>query len=156
MNYLDDPQVRKALIDKAGENAIAVLQLLRQNLKDEEIAERLGVKVSDVRVALNKLAELGIVYYKRKRDKETGWWQYEWLVDAKKFKSWIDREFNKKYDDLIRRVQEEELYYCPSCGISHTFSFDEAADLFFKCPVCGEGLEVLDEETVLAYKKKRK
>ena len=125
-------------------------------MKDEEIAEKLGVKVSDVRVALNKLANLGIVYYKRRRDKETGWFYYEWSVDAQKFKSWIDREFNKKYDDLIRRVQEEEIYYCPSCGISQTFSFDEAADLTFKCPNCGENLDILDEETVLAFKKKKK
>ena len=39
-----------------------------------------------------------------------------------------------------------DYYVCPSCGSSAIFEFDEALDKNFRCEICNNALEFVDEK----------
>jgi transcription initiation factor TFIIE subunit alpha len=143
--FLANDAVRRELIGCAGENAIDILKLLHKETEDEKIAGVLKLKVSDVRSVLNKLNDLGITFYDRTRNEDTGWYYYNWSVDINKFRSWVNHTI-KNQDARIRYsyLIEDEHYYCPQCGIGTSFRFNDAADLVFKCPSCSNTLELIE------------
>ncbi|MCX6773605.1 MAG: hypothetical protein NTY68_01240 [Candidatus Micrarchaeota archaeon] len=148
-SFLVDNVIRKELINSAGENAIDILKLLKKDTEDEKIAEMLKLKVSDVRSVLNKLNELGITYYNRTKNEDTGWFYYNWSIDKSKFREWINstvknQDARIKYAHLIN----DEHYYCPGCGLGTNFSFDDAMNLSFKCPSCQTGMELVDVSVI--------
>ena len=145
-SFLRDAKVREILINTGGENTIAVLKELLNTGEDEKIAEKLNVKVSDVRAVLNKLHNEGLVFYERTRDENSGWYYYNWIVNIEKMEKWVDEKLNlnkKKYFELLAG---SEKYFCPSCGIETLYEFENAMDLSFKCPSCNTQLDFLDEE----------
>ena len=143
---LREAKVRELLINTAGENAIAVIRELVKHGSDEEIAKKLGVRVSDVRAVLNKLHEAGFVAYERTRDKETGWYYYNWILNLEKMKKWVEERLNMNKKKYLELISGGEKYFCPKCGIEVVYSFEEAMDISFKCPNCNSTLELLDEE----------
>jgi transcription initiation factor TFIIE subunit alpha len=148
-SFLVDNVIRKELINSAGENAIDILKLLKKDTEDEKIAEMLKLKVSDVRSVLNKLNELGITFYNRTKNEDTGWFYYNWSIDKSKFREWINstvknQDARIKYAHLIN----DEHYYCPGCGLGTNFSFDDAMNLSFKCPSCQTGMELVDVSVI--------
>jgi transcription initiation factor TFIIE subunit alpha len=150
--FLANDAVRKELISCAGENAIDILKLLGKETEDEKIAGLLRLKVSDVRSVLNRLNEIGIAFYDRTKNEDTGWYYYNWSVDMKKFRDWVNNTLRNqdariKYAYLI----EEEHYYCPQCGIGTSFAFNDAADLVFKCPSCSNTLELIESGVLDRY-----
>ncbi len=145
-HFLKDAKVREILINTAGENTIAVLRELTKTGEDEKIAEKLNVRVSDVRSVLNKLHSEGLVFYERTRDENSGWYYYNWIVNLEKMEKWIEEKLNfnkKRYYELI---SGGEKYFCPNCGVETLYSFEDAMDLGFKCPSCNNSLDLLDEE----------
>ena len=150
--FLANDAVRKELISCAGENAIDILKLLGKETEDEKIAGVLKLKVSDVRSVLNRLNEIGIAFYDRTKNEDTGWYYYNWSVDMKKFNEWVNNTLRNqdariKYAYLI----EDEHYYCPQCGIGTSFAFNDAADLVFKCPSCSSTLELIESGVLDRY-----
>lgn len=150
--FLANDAVRKELISCAGENAIDILKLLGKETEDEKIAGILRLKVSDVRSVLNRLNEIGIAFYDRTKNEDTGWYYYNWSVDMKKFQGWVNNTLRNqdariKYAYLI----EDEHYYCPQCGIGTSFAFNDAADLVFKCPSCSSTLELIESGVLDRY-----
>jgi transcription initiation factor TFIIE subunit alpha len=148
-SFLVDDAIRKELINSAGENAIDILKLLKNETEDEKIAEKLKLKVSDVRSVLNKLNALGITFYNRTKNEDTGWFYYNWSIDKGKFREWIittikNQDARIKYAHLIN----DEHYYCPGCGLETHFSFDDAMNLSFKCPSCQNNMELVDVSVI--------
>jgi transcription initiation factor TFIIE subunit alpha len=144
-SFLIDDVIRKELINSAGENAIDILKLLKKETEDEKIAEMLKLKVSDVRSVLNKLNAIGITFYNRTKNEDTGWFYYNWSIDRTKFREWIittvkNQDARIRYAHLIK----DEHYYCPGCGLETHFSFDDAMNLSFKCPSCQNSMELVD------------
>ena len=144
--FLKDPQVRKILIDTAGENTIAVLKELTKSGEDEKIADKLSVRVSDVRAVLNKLHNEGLVTYERRRDENTGWYYYNWIVNVEKMEKWIKEKLSMNKKRYFELISGGEKYFCPKCGLETVFSFEESMDLSFRCPSCNSQLDLLDEE----------
>ncbi|MEM3863755.1 MAG: transcription factor, partial [Metallosphaera sp.] len=67
-----------------GDEVIDVLSFLLENraeLTDEDMANKLNVKVNEIRKKLYALSEHGLVSYRRTRDKETGWYVYYWKAN---------------------------------------------------------------------------
>lgn len=147
IEMLKRPAVRKLLIDTGGENAMEIIRLLTQYGEDEKIAEKLNVKVSDVRSVLNKFHNEGIVGYERTKDEETGWYYYNWKLNMEKLNSWIQEKMNANREFILAKMQEGEHYFCPKCNdITMLMKFEEATDYNFKCPKCNTVMELLDEE----------
>ena len=113
-SFLVDDAIRKELINSAGENAIDILKLLKNETEDEKIAEKLKLKVSDVRSVLNKLNALGITFYNRTKNEDTGWFYYNWSIDKGKFREWIittikNQDARIKYAHLINESGQHLL-----------------------------------------------
>ncbi len=155
-DLLSHPKVRKALIETAGENSIAVIEALNEVSEDEDIADFLSLKVSDVRSVLNKLNEEGFAFYTRKKDENTGWYTYFWTLDSKRFYEWVRNKLLGKYERLRKLVSNGEYYFCPNCGLETVYSFEDAMDINFKCPSCNTTLDLLEENKINRYMPKFK
>lgn len=142
-DILSRPVVRQLLVDVGGENAIAIIKNFNTGMSDEDISKTLELKISDVRAALNRLHNEGIVAYNREKDSETGWYSYCWYLNMEKIEKWALESIKK-----IENPEENggENYVCPSCGNSTVVSFETALDKGFRCEICNHSLEYLDEK----------
>lgn len=139
---LSKPIIRHMLVDLGGENAIAIVRNFSTGASDEDIAKKLKLKISDVRAALNRLHSQGIVAYNRRKDSDTGWYSYSWYLNKGKMEKWAINQLSK----FEGQCEEGTDYYvCPSCGGSAIFEFDEALDKNFRCEICNNALEFVDE-----------
>ena len=148
---LKNPSARKLLIDLGGENTLAVIKALKVATEDEEIADMLGLRVSDVRAVLNKLNEAGFAYYERTKDEESGWYYYHWKIDKDKLKTWVEEKLFHEAQKYRNLIMEGEYYFCPKCGLETVVKFEDAMDMNFKCPRCETPLELLDETVIDTY-----
>ncbi len=140
---LSKPFIRHMLVDLGGENAIAIVRNFTTGVSDEDIAKKLGLKISDVRAALNRLHREGIVAYNRQKDSETGWYSYSWYLNKNKMEKWAVTQISKFENQCEAGT---DYYVCPSCGSSAIFEFDEALDKNFRCEICNNALEFVDEK----------
>ncbi|MFH1221976.1 MAG: hypothetical protein V1492_02735 [Candidatus Micrarchaeota archaeon] len=143
-DILSRPLIRQSLVDMGGENAIAIIRNFDRNSSDDDIAKKLKLKISDVRAALNRLHNEGLVLYNRSKDNETGWYSYSWYLNKNRVERWAD-ERAKKFD-ATNPGNSDEFYVCPFCGVSTITGFDEAMTKAFKCDICGKQMEFLDED----------
>ena len=133
-----------------GQQGVDMITRLSKNeLTDQQIAEETGSELNTVRRTLFTLYEHRLAFYTLKRDKETGWMLYRWLVDFEdiqrrladdaqkllsKLETWLDGELNTAY------------YTCDNhCG---RYTFDMASGYTcgyqFVCPVCKQSLHYDD------------
>jgi transcription initiation factor TFIIE subunit alpha len=141
---LPDPKVRKWLVQAIGEHAICVLRNFDRELSDEDIAKKTELRASDVRVVLNRLHANGLASYNRSRDKNSGWYSYNWKLDQKHAS---ELAFGVKQIDKpeeVKRSENEEKYYSIVDGIKIIYTFEQAVDNQFKCPKTGEPLKYLE------------
>jgi transcription initiation factor TFIIE subunit alpha len=134
--------VRSFLIDIAGENAINILRDFKAPMSDEDLAKKTKMKVSDVRVVLNRLHSYGITEYSRSRDKDSGWYSYVWSVSEEKSKEVLGPVAGLGTQEKTVVAEEGgDHYYCKVCGPTRQFPFDVALNLAFRCDACGNSLE---------------
>jgi len=135
-----------------GEIAGKVIELLVKagEATDEEIAEKLGIGVNDVRRILNALFESNLVKYRRIRDEKLGWFTYFWRITDDSVESVLKYRVSKTIEKLRARLEYERsstFYVCPKCGRRYTF--DEAADSMFTCLKCEVVLEPFDNARIV-------
>ncbi|MCX8197440.1 MAG: hypothetical protein N3G80_03965 [Candidatus Micrarchaeota archaeon] len=134
---LASAQIRQKLIEMGGENTIDVIREFDKDMTDEELAKKIAVKASDVRVVLNRLHSYGLFTYTRVKDKDSGWYTYVWRLREDKL-----REFAQPQQEMgeVAEEYEGEIYYCPSCQPKKFVTFEEATVGEFRCQNCGKGL----------------
>ncbi|AWS00610.1 transcription factor E [Metallosphaera hakonensis] len=138
--------------DLLGEDVIDVLSFLLDNkaeLTDEEMANKLNVKVNEVRKKLYALADHGLVSYRRTRDKESGWYVYFWKANVDQINELLlarKREILNKLKARLEYESNNEFYICPEDKTKYTF--EEAFENEFKCPKCGVQLTYYDSARV--------
>jgi transcription initiation factor TFIIE subunit alpha len=135
------------LIDRvAGEVGIIIYSLrLKNEFTDDQLALELGIEINEIRRALFALYEIGLAEYKRRRDDETGWMEYYWRINYEKELEVLRKELEKMKSKLQEKLESETntvYYICPNLCVK--VSYDEAMDLNFECPRCGNMLEYLD------------
>jgi len=148
---LANAAVRSHLIDVAGENTINVLREFTCELSDEELAKKAKMKVSDVRIVLNKLQSLGMAQYARSRDKDSGWYSYVWRLDEGKEKELLmpvyqNKSISKYIGEQCIVSGEGDKYFCIGCGNESIVDFDTAMDRQFKCMNCGNDLSFFEKK----------
>lgn len=154
---LNDPVIKGYLENLVGEEGYkVVLNMPEGEVTDEKIAEVTGVLLNIVRRTLFILYENRLALYRRERDTDSGWLTYLWRLDLSNIDRQLDIESRKILKNLKTKLEFEEekvFYICKNqCG---RFLFDLATELEFICPICGEGLDFYDNETVLRSLKKR-
>lgn len=130
-------RANKILYKAGGELYADVILSLKNHKTDEEIAEHLDVKVNHVRSVLNKLSEFGAVEYDRIKDKETGWFTYEWKINMEKAKQAIIAKLDERkteVEEILNKLDTGAAYICENgC---RTYEFEEAMEKGFVCNMC--------------------
>jgi len=136
-----------------GEEYVKVARALlnSENATDEEIASATGLKINAVRRALYDLFGRSLVTGIRVRDLKRGWFVYRWRPRRDHVDGFIDTQKRKAYERLKNRLEYEEshdFYFCgrPGCP---KFAFEDAIELFFRCPECGVTLKPLDNSYLI-------
>ena len=148
---LEDPVIQKYLNELVGPKGMPVAAAPPDGeVTDEELAERLGLELNDVRRALFILYENDLASYRRVRDEDSGWLTYLWTFEYDHIPGNLHEEMERLLRALRERREYEmanEFYLCPTCSIR--FEFDEAMDVGFECPDCGGQLEAMENQELI-------
>ncbi|MFH1285857.1 MAG: hypothetical protein ABIH99_04705 [Candidatus Micrarchaeota archaeon] len=145
------------LTNLAGEGAIKLAQTLGEPMTDIEAANVSKLKISGVRMILNKLHSEGLAEYKKKRHPESNWYTYMWSINLTPLDKIMEHAGNKIPRGIFGgektvaasgsvNANESSYFVCSTCQSSASkVSFDVAMDRLFRCHLCGAPLISLDE-----------
>ncbi|RLG59052.1 hypothetical protein DRN87_06040, partial [Candidatus Geothermarchaeota archaeon] len=120
-------------------------------ITDNEISEILGVDESEVRRVIWVLAGEGLITSKRVTS-ETGWITFYWVLPLDQVDGILLGLYRKIIDRLEKKLEYETsniFYWCLTEGHDR-YTFSEAADNMFKCPLCGKTLMPYDNSRLIA------
>ena len=117
------------------------------------------LKLNTVRKTLYKLYSEKLAQFRRIRDKSTGWFIYYWWHEFDLLEEILLEKKSLNENKLRDRLQFEQNNYffiCKNCQESNIkHNFDEAFELNFRCPDCGNPLEAQDNQTIIEYLKNK-
>jgi len=136
-----------------GEDAVKVVKaLLNENeMIDELIAERTGMRLNQVRRILYDLLDKHIVTYRREIDEEKGYFLYFWSLNKEGLREIVRERKKLVLERLCERLQYEEqkvFFICPN-GCGDRVPFERAMDQQFKCLQCGAMLQSFDNQKMI-------
>ncbi|HEX7575721.1 MAG TPA: transcription factor [Candidatus Methanoperedens sp.] len=154
---LNDPVIKGYLINLVGEEGYKVVADMPEGeVTDEKIAQATGVLLNIVRRTLFILYENRLANYRRERDTDSGWLTYLWKLDLSNLNRQLEIEAKKLLKNLKTKLEFEEdkvFYLCEKQD--GRFLFEVAAELEFKCPLCGGDLIYQENESVIHGLKQR-
>jgi len=154
---LIDPVIKGYLINLVGEEGYKVVSNMPEGeVTDEKIAQATGVLLNIVRRTLFILYENRLANYRRERDTDSGWLTYLWKLDLSNLNRQLEIEAKKLLKNLKTKLEFEEdkvFYLCEKQD--GRFLFEVAAELEFKCPLCGGDLIYQENESVIHGLKQR-
>lgn len=148
---VQDIAVKGYLRNLVGDEGLEMIEKVPiGELTDEKIAEQTGVNLNTVRRTLYVLYENRLAWYRRERDRDSGWLTYIWKVDFGDVERNLDEEA-KKFINRLEAKASFELqnvsYTCENkCG---RYLFDMASDYGFLCPICNMSLDHQDNSVVV-------
>lgn len=142
---LQDAMFIDYIAKNVGSQANDVLrELTKGPRKDEALAEKVSIKLNEVRRVLNLLNKHGIVRYDVKRD-SSGWLTFEWHVDYSSFTDFY-KTLNQKAEVSVSALPEgcNDFFVCSGCSKVQglIYPFDVAYEKSFKCG-CGKSLDAI-------------
>src|SRR6056297_3093304 len=150
-DLLDEPVVQKYLHELVGPKGMPVAAAPPDGeVTDEELAERLGLELNDVRRALFILYENDLASYRRVRDEDSGWLTYLWTFEYEHIPENLHEEMDRLLAALEERREYErthEFYLSEVCSIR--FEFGEAMEQGFQCPETGAPLEPMENDDLI-------
>ncbi|HJJ29080.1 MAG TPA: transcription factor [Methanocorpusculum sp.] len=148
---MKNPAVYQYLYKLVGEEGISLVYTCpKEELSDEDIAERTGINLNSVRHSLYNLYEHRLAEYRRIKNNETGWLTYLWKLRIDNMESVLRAEMQFAAEKLASRLKYDEtndFYQCKNCGAMVTFN--EAMSRDFVCSRCGEMLDHFDAELLV-------
>jgi transcription initiation factor IIE alpha subunit len=137
---LANATARQKLIEMGGENTIDVIREFDNDMSDEELAKKTGIKPSEVRVVLNRLHNKGVFSYTRVRDRDSGWYSYIWRMNEGRLRE-VGCGNGGRGETTFNLGKEG--YCCQQCSPGKMVDFADAVDAQFRCS-CGSSLEFVD------------
>jgi transcription initiation factor TFIIE subunit alpha len=162
--------------DVAIEVGIELLQSENEDITDEDITENIKeriegtdidfepddteiLKLNTVRKTLYKLYSEKLAQFRRIRDKSTGWFIYYWWHEFDLLEEILMEKKNlleRKLRDRLSYEENNYFFVCKNCQNSKIkFIFDEAFELNFRCPDCGEPLEAQENQEIIKFLKEK-
>lgn len=86
--------------DIAGEEVKKVTLVLLnadEETTDEEISEKLDMRLNQVRKSLYKLYDLQLATFRRIRDKSTGWFVYFWTLHPERIDIFVEKKTTRSF-----------------------------------------------------------
>jgi len=136
-----------------GEDAVRVVEALKEvrEITDNEIADKTQVRLNLVRKALYRLYDHSLVALRLSRDKETGWFIFNWRLQPDQLGGFILTQKRRVLEKLEIRLEYEkshEFYSCQTLGCKR-LPFEEAFELLFKCPVCNKPMIHINNDRIV-------
>ncbi len=122
----------------------------KDSLSENELAEKMNIKINGARKLLYILREWGFADYEKKSDEQKNWWFiYYWSIDKEKIlKRYINAVKNEisKREELLKE-ESEYSFSCTECNLKYTYQ--EALENNFECKECGGVLQDLNNEIII-------
>ena len=128
------------------EQTVEVLGMLANIdiLSENEIAEKLDVKINGARKSLYKLHNIGFVEYTKERDEEKKWWYiYFWHVNRKRLLN-VYRKFKENLIKKIKNQIQAESEYAFETKSGEKFKYEDALNNGFISPTDGKPLSEIN------------
>lgn len=142
-----------------GEEGVKILEILHkvEDITVEELSEKTGIDINNVRKLLYKFYNHSIVASKRFRDKETGWFIFQWRLQPELLAAFIQglkQKILKKLQTKLEYELSHEFYHCgnPNCP---KISFEEAMETVFHCPTCNSSLKLMNNIKSIDFLKRK-
>ncbi len=156
-NLLHDEVVQKYLHELVGDRGMPVAASPPEGeVTDEELSQKLGLELNNVRRALFILYENELASYRLVRDEDSGWLTYLWTFNYDHIKINLLEAMSTLSEYLSKRhdfESQNEFYLCEPCSLR--FSFADALDQSFVCPTCSSQLNIMDNSQLLNSMKTR-
>ena len=136
-----------------GEGAVRIVEVLRgvHEVTDYEIADKTQIRLNTVRKVLYKLYDHSLVALRQSRDKETGWFIFNWRLQPDQLEGFIANQKRHVLEKLETRLEYEkshEFYTCQTPGCKR-YPFEEAFELLFKCPGCNKPMVHINNDLIV-------
>lgn len=159
LSNIDDATLLKVAGALGEEEAVRLIEILKglEEITDDEIANKTGIRLNSVRKILYKLYDHSLVSLRRTRDPKTGWFIFHWRLQPDQLEGFILSQKRRVLEKLNVRLGYEknhDFYYCSTPGCKRT-PFEEAVELVFRCPTCGKSLMHYDNGKILDALSKR-
>jgi transcription initiation factor TFIIE subunit alpha len=137
-----DDETLKKVAALFGEDAVRVVEVLREahEITDNEIADKTQMQLKIVRKTLYRLYDHSLLALRQHRDKETGWFIFNWRLQPDQLEGFIvsqKRHILEKLETRLEFEKSHEFYTCQTPGCKR-FPFEDAFELLFKCPTCNK------------------
>ncbi|MEM2103269.1 MAG: transcription factor [Candidatus Bathyarchaeia archaeon] len=154
VSTIDDATLMKVAEALGEEEAVKLIEMLKNSdeITDDEIANKTGIRLNNVRKILYRLYDHSLVSLRRTRDPKTGWFIFHWKLQPDQLEGFVLSQKRKVFEKLNIRLEYEknhDFYYCYTPGCRRV-PFEEAVELVFKCPACGKPLMHYDNERIVA------
>jgi len=141
-----------------GEDAVLLIRILseQEETTDDELIQKTGFKLNNLRKLLYQLFEQNLVSYRRVRDKDAGWFKYYWRINRTGLNIVLNIKKRKVLQKLKERLNYESnnmFFFCPKDNARYVF--DEAMETNFQCPVCGGKLDSVQNLEIISTLKKK-
>ncbi len=139
--------IKQYIIDLVGEEGYKTARYLPtgEAKSEYDVADALKININRLRSILYKFYSKNLVFYRRERDAKKGWYIYHWKFYPLKLIEQIKKEKEEKLKGLEARTQtslEKQFYQCKGCTVK--VEFEQAFINDFKCPNCGNSLELVE------------
>ena len=154
----EDPFVKISHMIGGDEYLKVSRSLLKsEDATDEEIASSTGLRINIVRKVLYDLFGKGLISGIRVKDERKGWFVYRWRSRRDEVENFIENQKKKILERIQQRLDYEnssEFYHCGNHDCNRV-TFEDALDLFFKCPSCGKVLNLKTNEKIKKHFTKK-
>jgi len=159
LSTIDDATLMKVAEALGEEEAIRLVEILKNSdeITDDEIANKTGIRLNSVRKILYKLYDHSLVGLRRTRDPKTGWFIFHWKLQPDQLEGFILSQKRRVLEKLNIRLEYEknhDFYYCFTLGCKR-IPFEEAVELVFRCPTCSKPLMHYDNDKILQVLTKK-
>ncbi len=145
-------KIVKEIIDEvvsevAGEDVVPLVHVMQKqpNISEFKLAGMIKKEINITRNMLYRLYNSNLVSFIRKKDKKKGWYIYYWTFVPKNI-SYLAKDLKKKkierLNERLEREKSSQFYVCAKGCMR--LDFEQATEFEFKCPECGELLQIQD------------
>jgi transcription initiation factor TFIIE subunit alpha len=159
LSNIDDAILLKIAEALGEEEAIKLIEILKdsEEITDDEIANKTGIRLNLVRKILYKLYDHSLVSLRRNRDPKTGWFIFHWRLQPDQLEGFILSQKRRVLEKLNVRLEYEknhDFYYCYTAGCKRV-PFEDAVELVFRCQTCGKPLMHYNNDKILDVLSKK-
>ena len=142
-----------------GEEGVVIINAVKdvEEITVEEIAEETEIQINEVRKILYRFYNHSLVTSRRFRDKETGWFIFQWRLQPKLIEAFVTGMKHKILRKLEGRLEYElghEFYHCGNSSCPR-ITFEEAMDTVFNCPICQEPVSPKGNDSYVEFLERK-